>query len=167
MAKSDRVDAQVLSEMGRALQLIPARTRSAERLRLSDLTTHRDDITAMIVAEQNRLRTTHDQLIWRNIFLHIRSQQASQARAEAEMEAVIQEQDDLRDRAARLRCIKGIVDPMRVLFPLQLSPVRDQPLGVELQSVPREEEGWIGRLGHRVSVMQGSVLQRQIDRRKG
>jgi transposase len=108
LAKSDRVDAQVLAEMGRALQLIPARPRSAERQRLSDLTAHRDDITAMIVAEKNRLRTTQDQWIRRNILQHIRSLQASQAKAEAEMEAVIQEQDDLRDQAARLRCIKGI-----------------------------------------------------------
>lgn len=108
LAKSDRVDARVLAEMGRALQLVPAHPRSAERQRLSDLTAHRNDIAAMIVAEKNRLRTTQDQWIRRNISQHIRNLQANLAKAEAEMEAVIQEQDDLRDQAARLRHIKGI-----------------------------------------------------------
>lgn len=108
LAKSDRVDAHVLAEMGRALELVPAPPRSAERQRLSDLTAHRDDITAMIVAEKNRLRMTEDQWIRQNILQHIKILQASQAETEAEMEAVIQTQDDLRDQAARLRGIKGI-----------------------------------------------------------
>lgn len=108
LAKSDRVDAQVLAEMGRALRLVPARPRSDERQRLYDLTAHRSDITAMIVAEKNRLRTTQDQWIRRNILQHIRILQASQAKVEAEIEAVIQEHDDLRDQAARMRNIKGI-----------------------------------------------------------
>ena len=108
LAKSDRVDAMVLAEMGRALQLAPASPRSAERQRLSDLTAHRNDITAMIVAEKNRLRTTTDQWIQRSILQHIRALQGSQAKAEAEMEAVIQEHDELRDQSVRLRCIKGI-----------------------------------------------------------
>jgi len=108
LAKSDRVDARVLAGMRRALQLVPARPRSAERQRLSDLTAHRSDITAMIVAEKNRLKTTQDQWIRRNILQHIKTLQASQAKAEAEIEAVIQEHDDLRDQAARMRNIKGI-----------------------------------------------------------
>lgn len=108
LAKSDRVDAQVLAEMERALQLVPARPRSAERQRLSDLTAHRTDITAMIVAEKNRLRTTQDQWIRRNISQHIKILQANLTKAETEMETVIQDQDDLRDQAACLRHIKGI-----------------------------------------------------------
>ncbi len=108
LAKSDRVDAAVLAEMGRALQLAPASPRSAERQRLSDLTAHRNDITAMIVAEKNRLRATTDQWIRRSILQHMRALQGSQAKVEAEMEAVIQEHDDLRDQSARLRCVKGI-----------------------------------------------------------
>ncbi len=108
LAKSDRVDAAVLAEMGRALQLAPASPRSAERQRLSDLTAHRNDITAMIVAEKNRLRATTDQWIRRSILQHMRALQGSQAKVEAEMEAVIQEHDDLPDQSARLRCVKGI-----------------------------------------------------------
>jgi transposase len=108
LAKSDRVDAQVLAEMGRALQLAPASPRSAEPQRLSDLNAHRTDITTIIVAEKNRLRTTQDPWIRRNISQHIKTLQTSLAKAEVEVEAVIQEQDDLRDKAARLCQIKGI-----------------------------------------------------------
>ncbi|RJL06431.1 hypothetical protein D3P06_03680 [Paracoccus aestuarii] len=67
LAKSDRVDGQALAEMGRALQLVPAHPHSAERQRLSDLTAHRNDITAMIVAEKNQLRITQDQWIRRSL----------------------------------------------------------------------------------------------------
>ncbi len=108
LAKSDRVDAQVLAEMGRALQLVPAHPRSAERQRLSDLTAHRNDITAMIVAQKNRLRTTQDQWIRRSLLQHIRALLGSLAKVEAEMETVIQSQDELRDQAVRLRSVKGI-----------------------------------------------------------
>lgn len=108
LAKSDRVDALVLAEMGRALQLVPASPRSAERQRLSELTAHRAGITTMIVAEKNRLRTAQDPWIRRNISQHIKTLQASLAKAEAQMEAVIQEQSDLREQAARLRQVKGI-----------------------------------------------------------
>lgn len=53
LTKSCRVDAQLLAEMGRTLQLAPASQRSAERQRLSDLIAYRSDITTMIVAEKN------------------------------------------------------------------------------------------------------------------
>ncbi|MGV8989234.1 MAG: IS110 family transposase [Cypionkella sp.] len=108
LAKSNRVDATVLAEMGGALQLVPALPRSAERRRLSDLTAHRNDITAMIVAEKNRLKTTTDQWIGRSILQHIRALQGSQDKAETEMEALIQKHDELRDQSACLRGVKGI-----------------------------------------------------------
>lgn len=120
LAKSDRVDAKVLAEMGGALQLAPTPPRSAERQRLSDLTAHRNDITAMIVAEKNRLRTTTDQWIRRSILQHVRALQCSQARVEAEMEAVIQEHDELRDQSARLRSVKGIGPVVSVTVIAQL-----------------------------------------------
>ncbi|KZZ65306.1 transposase [Sulfitobacter sp. HI0129] len=75
---------------------------------MSELTAHRAGITTMIVAEKNRLRTAQDPWIRRNISQHIKTLQASLAKAEAEMEAVIQGQGDLREQAARLRQVKGI-----------------------------------------------------------
>ena len=111
MAASRRAwiaDAQVLDEMERALQLVPACPRSAERQRLSDLKAHRSDVTAIIVAEKNRLKTTQDQWIRRKILQHIWILQASQAKAAAELHAVIQQHDDLCDQVARIRRIKGI-----------------------------------------------------------
>lgn len=93
---------------GRALQLAPASPRSPERQRLSDLTAHRNNITAMIVALKNRSITTPDQWIRRSILQHVRALQGRRARVEAGMEAVIQEHDELRDQSARLRSVKGI-----------------------------------------------------------
>lgn len=86
----------------------PLSVANRQVLRPADLTAHRTDIIAMIVAEKNRLRTTQDPWIRRNIAQHITTLKVSLAKVEAAMEAVIQEQDDLRDQAARLRQIKGI-----------------------------------------------------------
>lgn len=69
---------------------------------------HRNDITAMIVAEKNRLRTIQDQWIRRSLLQHIRALQGSLAKVDAEMETVIQSQDELHDQAVRLRSVKGI-----------------------------------------------------------
>ena len=75
---------------------------------LADLTAHRNDITGMIVAEKNRLRTTQDQWIRRHILQHIRVLQSGLAKTEREMDAVIQAQEELRGQAERLRAVKGI-----------------------------------------------------------
>jgi transposase len=88
--------------------MVPEPPRSAERQRLADLTAHRNDITGMIVAEKNRLRTTQDQWIRRHMLQHIRVLQSGLTKTEHEMEAVIQEQEELREQAARLRAVKGI-----------------------------------------------------------
>lgn len=54
------------------------------------------------------MRTAQGPWIRRNISQHIKTLQASLAKAEAELEAVIQEQDELHEQAAQLRQIKGI-----------------------------------------------------------
>lgn len=125
LAKSALADARVLAEMGRALQLVPGYPRSAAGQRLADLTAHRTDISAMIVAEKNRSRTTQDQWIQRSISQHIKTLQASLAKVEAEMEAVIQEQNDLCDQAVRLCQIKGIGPVVSATFIAQLPELGD------------------------------------------
>lgn len=55
LAKTDRIDARMLAEMGRALELKPTAPVTPERQRLADLVARRDDLVAMAVAEKNRL----------------------------------------------------------------------------------------------------------------
>lgn len=67
LAKTDRVDARVLAEMGRALDLRPTRPVSPERRRLAELLSRRDDLVAARVAERNRYAQAHDPFVRRSI----------------------------------------------------------------------------------------------------
>ncbi|QFS84833.1 hypothetical protein [Roseivivax sp. THAF197b] len=53
------------------------------------------------------MRTTQNPWIRGNISQHTKSLQSNPPKAEADMEAVIRDQDDLRDQAGRLSQIKG------------------------------------------------------------
>ena len=60
LAKTDRVDARVLAEMGRALALRPTPPADPGRARLAGLMGRRDDLGAMLRAEMARLRQARE-----------------------------------------------------------------------------------------------------------
>ena len=60
LAKTDRLDAQVLAQMGRALNLRPTPPAEPDRVRLADLVARRGDLVAMIGAEKNRAKQAQD-----------------------------------------------------------------------------------------------------------
>lgn len=67
LAKTDKVDARVLAEMGRALDLPPTERVDPARRRLAELIARRDDLVAGIVKETQRLAMARDDLIRRDI----------------------------------------------------------------------------------------------------
>jgi Transposase len=60
LAKTDRLDARILCMMGEALRPEPTMPMQPVRQRLYDLQARREDIVAMIIAEQGRLSTAND-----------------------------------------------------------------------------------------------------------
>jgi len=59
LAKTDRVDAEVLVRMGRALELAPAPPPDPARERLAALMARRDDLTGEAAREACRLKQAH------------------------------------------------------------------------------------------------------------
>jgi transposase len=55
LSKTDKIDARVLSAFGAAMQPPPTRLHSAEQKRLREYEGHRRHLSALLVAEQNRL----------------------------------------------------------------------------------------------------------------
>jgi transposase len=55
LAKTDKIDARVLAAFGAAMQPCPSLPRSAEQKRLRQYDAHRRHLSALLVAEQNRL----------------------------------------------------------------------------------------------------------------
>lgn len=108
LAKTDRVDARVLAEMGCALGLAPTPPVDGKRRRLADLTARRADIAAMIRAEENRLKQASDGMIRRDIASLLVVLRRRLARVEAEADRQIDASPPLSRQAARLQTVPGI-----------------------------------------------------------
>jgi len=108
LAKTDRVDAQVLAEMGRALRLKPSPPRAPERVRLADLVARRDDLSDMRRREANRIKQARDAWIKKDIKTMLRVLERRLARIEAEINAQIKAHETLARAAVRLQSMPGI-----------------------------------------------------------
>jgi transposase len=67
LAKTDKVDARILAEMGRRMELKATPPVDPARQRLAELIARRDDLVASIVKETQRLAQACDELIRRDI----------------------------------------------------------------------------------------------------
>ena len=108
LAKTDRVDAEGLARMGRALELAPTPPEDPDRARLSDLVARREDLTTAIRREKNRAGTARDPWILREIAGLIRVLETHLKAVETVIAALIDTRDRLATAARRLRSVPGI-----------------------------------------------------------
>ena len=108
LAKTDRVDARVLAEMGRTLALTPSPPPDPERERLAALLARREDLVAMARAEANRLAQAANADLRREITSHLRVLKAHLLLVERQMADSLADSKPLAQAAARLSTVKGI-----------------------------------------------------------
>ncbi len=108
LAKTDRVDAEMLAQMGAALRLSPTPPPEKTRAELAEMVARRADIAAMIRAENNRLKQVRLAVVRRDIRAVLAHFAKRLARIEAEIATHIQAHKPLRDTAARLQTMPGI-----------------------------------------------------------
>jgi transposase len=108
LAKTDKVDARVLAEMGRSLDLRPAPRPGPARERLAELVGRRDALVANITAETQRLSMARDPFVRRDIGRMLSVLRARRAAIEKEIASHIGAQADLAADAARLRTAPGV-----------------------------------------------------------
>jgi len=108
LAKTDRVDAEVLARMGQALDLAPTSPEEPDRARLADLIARRDDLGGMIRAEKNRAATARDPWIAREIVRIVRVLERHLAALGAEIAALLAACQRLDAEARRLRSVPGV-----------------------------------------------------------
>jgi transposase len=108
LAKTDKVDARVLSEMGRALDLAATPPLDPARKRLAELVARRDDIVRALTGETQRLAMARDAFVRRDIGRMIAVLRARRLAIEKELAAAISANDDLALAAARLRSAPGV-----------------------------------------------------------
>lgn len=112
LAKTDRVDAMVLAEMGHKLGhklgLKPTPPVDPERVRLSDLVARRAALGAMIRAEKNRAGTTRDSWLSKEVALMINALEDHLGAVEEAIASLIATSPQLSTEARRLRTVPGI-----------------------------------------------------------
>ncbi|MEM8760109.1 MAG: transposase [Pseudomonadota bacterium] len=108
LAKTDRVDAEVLARMGQALDLTPTPPEEPHRARLADLVSRRDDLGGMIRAEKNRAATARAPWIVRQIARIVRSLERQLAALEAEVAALLSACKRLNAEVRHLRSVPGV-----------------------------------------------------------
>lgn len=108
LAKTDRVDARVLAEMGHRLDLRLVAPPDPDRERLAELVARRDDLVAMIGAETNRAGQARDRAVSRQIASHLRALKAQLLVVDRQIADLVQAAPALAQAAARLGSIKGV-----------------------------------------------------------
>jgi transposase len=108
LAKTDRVDAEVLARMGRALELQPTPPEDPDLAQLSDLVARRGVLVGQIRAEKNRAGTTRDRWIAEEIALMVKVLEDHLRAVETRIATLVETRDALAARSARLSTVPGI-----------------------------------------------------------
>lgn len=108
LAKTDRVDARMLAELGLRLELAPTVEPSPERRALSELVARRDQLVEEIVREKNRLRLARSRTVRSDIESHVRLLEGRRDKIERAILELVRGSAELAENAAKLRAIPGV-----------------------------------------------------------
>lgn len=107
MAKTDRLDAQVLAHFGKVMQPAVWVLKSEDEERLSALITRRRQLVEMITAEKNRLSTAREYTVT-SIKAHIEWMETQVAQIEAEMIEWTRTNPAYQEKIAHLVSVPGV-----------------------------------------------------------
>jgi transposase len=108
LAKTDRVDARALAELGLRLELAPTVEPSQERRALPELVARRDQLVEETVRERNRLRQANSRTVRGDIESHIRLLEGRREKIERAILQLVRDSPELARCAERLRAIPGV-----------------------------------------------------------
>lgn len=108
LAKTDRVDARALAEMGRCLPLQETVGPDAARQRLGELVARRDQIVGDIAREHNRLSAARDPIVKADVASHIRVLEGRRDKFDAAIARHIADHSDLAAAERQLRTVPGV-----------------------------------------------------------
>lgn len=107
-AKTDRLDADLLADYGRAHQPSATLPRSESQQELSALVERREQLKEIVKAESNRLAQVHSAAIRRLIQAHLRFLEKQLAQVEALLEQVATQDPILNQKSQKLCGVKAI-----------------------------------------------------------
>lgn len=108
LAKTDRIDAQMLAEFARRLQPRPSANLSQQQLLLDDLLARRRQLVQMRTMELNRQQQAIASLAAKQIAKHLRLLDQQVEDLDREIASLIESDDDWRDKAQLLQSVPGV-----------------------------------------------------------
>ena len=108
LAKTDRLDAEILAAYGQRFQPPPAAAPSVAQRAFAELVGRRQQLLAMRKAEQNRLEQSHLPAVRRGLQAHLRSLQCQLRRIEQEIDRLLQAQPSWAQKVQRLSSVDGV-----------------------------------------------------------
>jgi len=108
LAKTDRLDAQVLAHFAEAVRPAPYPLPDAQTQELTALLTRRHQVVEMLTAEKNRLRATRSKAVRQRVQDHIRWLEQELADLDDDLERTLRESPLWREKDNLLRSVPGI-----------------------------------------------------------
>ena len=108
LAKTDRVEAEILARMGRALDITPPSPPDPVRARLAELAARREDLGTGLTRETSRRDLARDPWTLREIARLLRRLEAHLKAVELQIRDLVEASDELREASRRLRSMPGI-----------------------------------------------------------
>ena len=109
LAKTDRVDAQVIAEFAEAIRPTPRSFKDAQQQRLETLLARRQQLLQMIVAEQNRLELAPQELA-KELRVHLRWLRKRLDDLDDKLKRLIKQTPLWREKDELLRSVPGVED---------------------------------------------------------
>jgi len=108
LAKTDRLDAQVLAHFAEAVRPTPYPLPDAQTQELTALLTRRHQVAEMLTAEKNRLRATRSEAVRQRVQDHIHWLEQELADLDDDLERTLRESPLWRENDNLLRSVPGI-----------------------------------------------------------
>jgi transposase len=108
LAKTDRLDAQVLARFAQHIQPRPLEKTTEKQAELADLVARRRQLVALKVAEQNRLQQTTSKPVRKSVKLMLKTTQRELETIERAIATLIEDHDDWRARRELLESVPGL-----------------------------------------------------------
>jgi len=108
LAKTDRLDAQVLAHFAEAVQPAPHALPDVQTQELTALVTRRHQVIEMLTAEKNRLRATRPESVRQRLQDHIRWLQQELGGLDKDLDHTIRQSPLWREKDNLLRSVPGI-----------------------------------------------------------
>jgi len=108
LAKTDRIDAQILARFAQAVRPAPRPVPEEEAQALAEITTRRRQLVGMLTAENNRLGAATTKPVRRRIQAHLRWLEKELSGTDRDLEEAIEESPTWRENEELLRGVPGV-----------------------------------------------------------